>query len=148
MKHKKDDGLVQTAVRLPQSLRDRLSKVGGARGLGEEIRGRLEASFKSNEASADPKTQELLDAIASCAKEIANDLQPWSADPYAFAVLKETINMLLTPLEPKGEAAPNVNPESVLVFLFDDEPNARPEKLARYFVQKYKLEHESEEKRK
>ena len=54
--------MVQTAVRLPQSLRDRLSNAGGERGLGEEIRRRLEASFDAEaEASVDPKTSELLD---------------------------------------------------------------------------------------
>ena len=81
MKRKNDDEMVQTAVRLPQSLRDRLSKAGGERGLGEEIRRRLEASFEAEKAPADPKTRELLDAIASCAEEIARDFGSWSEDP-------------------------------------------------------------------
>jgi hypothetical protein len=150
MKRKNDDGMVQTAVRLPQSLRERLSKAGGERGLGEEIRGRLEASFEAAKAPTDPKTPELLDAIAYCAEEIARDLRPWSADAFAFAVLKETINKLLSHFEPKGEAVPHLNPDSALVFLFDDEPSPKPEKVSRYFVgfwTKRKAERAAEEKR-
>jgi hypothetical protein len=141
MTRKKDDGeMVATAVRLPQSLRDRLSKAGGERGLGEEIRVRLEASFAADKAPADPKTPELLGAIASCAEEIARDLRPWSADPYAFAVLKETMSMLLADFEPEGEAVPHANPDSPLIFLFDDEPSPKPEKVSRYFVGRWKSE--------
>ncbi len=151
MKRKIDDEMVQTAVRLPQSLRDRLSKAGGERGLGEEIRVRLEASFTADKAPADPKTPQLLDAISFCAEEIARDLRPWSADPFAFAVLKETISALLTDLEPEGEAVPHPNPDSVLVFLFDDEPVPKPERVSRYFVGRWKSErakHPGKEKRK
>ena len=140
MKRKNDDEMVQTAVRLPQSLRDRLSKAGGDRGLGEEIRTRLEASFEAAKAPADPRTPELLDAIASCAEEIARDLRPWSADPYAFAVLKQTMSMVLAGFEPEGEAVPHANPNSPLIFLFDDEPSPKPEKVSRYFVGRWKSE--------
>jgi hypothetical protein len=140
MKRKNDDEMVQTAVRLPQSLRDRLSKAGGERGLGEEVRVRLEASFDAAKAPADPKTAELLDAVAFCAEEIARDLRPWSADPYAFAVLKETMSMLLADFEPEGEAVPHANPDSPLIFLFDDEPLVKPEKVSRYFVSRWKSE--------
>ena len=73
--------MVQTAVRLPQSLRDRLSKAGGERGMGEEIRRRLEASFEAEKAPADPKTRELLDAISSCAEEIARGLRKLVGGP-------------------------------------------------------------------
>jgi len=140
MKRKNDDEMVQTAVRLPQSLRDRLSKIGGERGLGEEIRSRLEASFEAAKAPADPKTPELLDAIAYYAEEIARELRPWSKDPFAFRVLKEAISLLLADFEPEGEAVPPPNPDSALVFLFDDEPLVKPEKVSRYFVSRWKSE--------
>jgi hypothetical protein len=140
MKRKNDDEMVQTAVRLPQSLRDRLSKAGGERGLGEEIRRRLEASFEAAKAPADPNTPELLDAIAFCAEEIARELRPWSADAFAFRVLKEAISLLLADFEPEGEAVPPPNPDSVLIFLFDDEPLVKPEKVSRYFVSSWKSE--------
>ena len=140
MKRQKDDEMVQTAVRLPQSLRDRLSKAGGEGGVGEEIRRRLEASFDAERSPTDPKAGELADAIIFCADEIARELRPWSADPYAFAVLKETIRLLLADFEPEGEAVPPANPDSVLIFLFDDEPLVKPEKVSRYFVSRWKSE--------
>lgn len=140
MKRKNDDEMVQTAVRLPQSLRERLSKAGGDRGLGEEVRVRLEASFEADKAPADPKTAELLDAVAFCAEEISRDLGLWSEEPYAFAVLKDAIKILFTQFEPHGQAVPKLNPDSALVFLFDDEPSAKPEKVSRYFVGRWKSE--------
>lgn len=57
--------MVQSAVRLPRSLHERLKKAGGERGMGEEIRRRLEASFEAEKAPNDPKTRKLLDAISS-----------------------------------------------------------------------------------
>ena len=72
MKRKDDDELIQTAVRLPQSLHERLKKAGGERGMGEEIRRRLEASF-----AADQSARELLDAISAVAEETTNYY--WSA---------------------------------------------------------------------
>ncbi len=61
MKRQKDDNMIQSAVRLPQSLHQRLKKAGGERGMGEEIRRRLEASFDVEaKAPGDPKTREIL----------------------------------------------------------------------------------------
>ena len=132
--------MVQTAVRLPRSLRDRLSKAGGEGGVGEEIRRRLEASFDAERSPTDPKAGELADAIIFCADEIARELRPWSENPYAFAVLKETMSRLLADFEPKGDVVPPANPDSVLIFLFDDEPLVKPEKVSRYFVSSWKSE--------
>ena len=72
MKTKPADDMVQSAIRLPRSLHERLKKAGGDRGMGEEIRRRLEASFEAERSPADPKTRELLDAVASCAEEISS----------------------------------------------------------------------------
>jgi hypothetical protein len=133
MKRKKDDEMVQTAVRLPQSLRDRLSKTGGERGLGDEIRRRLEASFEAERAPADPKTGELLAAIAFCAADIARDYGLWSEDAFAFEVLKGCMNMLLKHFRPRGEPVPNPNPNGLAALLFDQR-SATPEVLSRHYV--------------
>jgi len=135
MKRKKDDQMVLAAVRLPQSLQERLKEAGGERGMGEEIRRRLEASFAAEIASPDPKTRELLNAIAFCAQEITRDFGPLSEEPYAFAVLKETISKLMTRCEPKGELVPNLQAEvSGIEFLFADEPSPPPEKAVAYYL--------------
>ena len=39
-----------------------------------------------------------------------------------------------------GHVVPPANPDSVLIFLFDDEPLVKPEKVSRYFVSSWKSE--------
>jgi hypothetical protein len=151
MRTKPADDMVQSAIRLPRTLHERLKKAGGDRGMGEEVRRRLEASFAAERSPTDVKTRELLDAIAYYAEEIARELRPWSKDPFAFRVLKEAISLLLADFEPEGEAVPPPNPDSALIFLFDDEPLVKPEKVSRYFVGRWKSErarHPDKEKRK
>ena len=104
MKRKNADEMVQTAVRLPQSLRDRLSKAGGERGLGEEIRRRLEASFDAAKAPADPKTPELLDEIKRIALNMPLD-EPWHADRDAYEVFEAAIKRAFE-VQPSDEAPP------------------------------------------
>jgi hypothetical protein len=132
MKRKNDDEMVQTAVRLPQSLRDRLSKVGGERGLGEEIRRRLEASFEAEKDPVDPKTRELLDAISFFDEEMFYEFGSWSKQPFAFEVLKKSVDMLLAYDRPKGEAKAPLTTDSKAALLYG--PDSSPEDMARLLV--------------
>ena len=135
MRPKPADDMVQSAIRLPRTLHERLKKAGGDRGMGEEVRRRLEASFAAERSPLDAKARELLNAIAFCAQEITRDFGPLSKEPYAFAVLKETISKLMTRYEPKGELVPNLQPDvSAIEFLFADEPSAPPEKAVGYYL--------------
>ena len=132
MKRKTDDKMVQTAVRLPQSLRDRLSNAGGERGLGEEIRRRLEASFEAKEAPADPKTRDLLAAIAFFDEEMFHQFGSWSKEPFAFEVMKASVDMLLTYYRPEGEAKARPATDSKAALLYG--PDSSPEALSRLLV--------------
>ncbi len=116
MKRKKDDELVQTAVRLPQSLRDRLCDAGGERGLGEEIRRRLEASFAPEKDGVSPKARELLDAMASFAWQIAMYYGDPASDPFAADLLKACADLLMTCDRPSGEAIPHPTEAGDMVF--------------------------------
>jgi hypothetical protein len=107
MKREKDaDGMTQSAVRLPRELHERLKRAGGERGMGEEIRRRLEASFEAERVPRNPKTRELLDAICFAAEELGYFYadSDWSEVPFAFEVLKGCIDLLLAERRPKGEA--------------------------------------------
>jgi len=104
MKRQKDDDLIQSAVRLPRSLIQRLKKAGGERGMGEEIRRRLEASFEADEARADPKTRELLEEIERLALNTPLHVH-WYADGDAFKIFAAAINETLPKYQPSGEAA-------------------------------------------
>lgn len=132
MKRKNDDEMVQTAVRLPQSLRNRLSRAGGERGLGEEIRSRLEASFSAIAEPADPQTRDLLEAIAFFDAEMFYHFGSWSKEPFAFEVMKAAVETLLAYHRPKGEvkAPPATDDKAAILY----GPDTSPEPLGRLLV--------------
>src|SRR6516165_5339584 len=103
MKRKNTMEMFQSAVRLPKNLHDQLKKAGGERGMGEEIRRRLEASFQAEKAHADPTTRELLEAISRMADDASLFFGHWSEDAFAFEVRKECVKMLWAEYQAKGE---------------------------------------------
>ena len=134
--------MIQSAVRLPRSLHERLKKAGGERGMGEEIRRRLEAFFAAERAPADPKMRELLEAIPYFAEETTNFYHGWSEDAFAFRVLKACVDMWLRRYQPEGNpdlAKPN--PTDLGWMVFGEEnlekgeyPNPSPEEISRTIV--------------
>jgi hypothetical protein len=119
------DGMIQSAVRLPRALHERLKQVGGERGMGEEIRRRLQASFDVEKAPDDPSTEQLKLAISSIANAVSIDA-PWSTDAYSFAIFKAAVDALLAHFKPKGDPAPAPR----LVFGPDDPPDTIGRTLA------------------
>jgi hypothetical protein len=96
--------MIQTALWLPRDMHELLKKAGGERGMGDEIRRRLEASFGAEQgATTDPKTAELLDKIARLALNTPLN-GPWHADGEVFEVFKAAINATLSSYQPSGEA--------------------------------------------
>lgn len=98
---KENKEMVQSAIWLPRDLHALLRERGGNRGMGEEIRRRLQASFDGETAPDDPKTAQLVEAISAIANTVAIDA-PWSADDHSFAIFKAAIDALLAHFEPKG----------------------------------------------
>jgi hypothetical protein len=119
MKRKNEDETTQTSLRLSQDLYRRLRRAGGEGGVGEEIRRRLEDSFETEKAPANPKTRELLDAIAYAANETAGYYGNWSEDAFAFEVFTACVDLLLKGYQPKGEAIPSPS-EFAEVFFAPD----------------------------
>ena len=134
MKSKTADEMMQSAIWLPRSLHERLRKAGGERGLGKEIRRRLEASFEAEKAPADAKTRELLDAISYCADETARDYGSWSEDGFAFVVFKGCVELLLRQQQPKGEPVPTPKPDSIVDIIFGPDYSPTPEEVSRQYV--------------
>jgi hypothetical protein len=134
MKSTKDNTMVQSAVWLPRDLHQRLKRTGGKRGMGEEIRRRLEESFEAEKPAANPKTQELLDAIAFVVGKTDFYYGNWSEDAFAFEVLRACVDLLLTAYQPKGEAAPRAipKPDTVAALFFGD--NESPKDIGRYII--------------
>ena len=129
-KAKNEEAMRQSALRLPTDLYERLKEAAGDRGLGEEIRRRLEASF-STEAprGADPETDELLRAIVHFRKVLEGE-GGWHKDRYTYEVFKTAVTEIMEHFKPEGEPTFKPNPEGNL-FFEGDEP---PEKLGRMFA--------------
>lgn len=101
-------GTLSTSVRLPRPLHEKLEAVAGDRGIGEEIRDRLERSF---DPQPDPLTAELLEAAAKLQRAYGRS---WHEDAFAFAVFKKLIDFRLNSAEPKG--SPEYRPAEGSVF--------------------------------
>ena len=122
MAKKADDEMVQSTIRLPSSLFNRLeasNKQRGGRGVSEEIRRRLEASFerKAPEDWDDPRTTELLDAISYLDTSVRTYYGAWPKDRFAFEVLQKAIDRVLVQrFQPSGEAKAKPSELADVVF--------------------------------
>ncbi len=112
MKKIPDDDMEQISIRLPKDLLKDLGK-GGKRTIGPEIRRRLQLPGGpepiGGEEAPDPRTKELLSALTYLAANVPDYYGPWSQDRFAFDVLREAIDRILTQrFRPKGNpvAAP------------------------------------------
>ena len=132
MKRESQDHMVQSAVRLPRGLHERLKNAGGDRGMGDEIRRRLEASFEAEKIPGNPNTRELINAISFADQELVRDFGSWSKDRFAFEVFRESVNGLMKHYEPKGEAVPLPKPDGLAEILYAENPSA--EDVGRFLV--------------
>jgi hypothetical protein len=114
---------VQTAVRLPQDVYDRLKK--SEHGVSEEIRRRLARTFAEDDAGTDPETRRLMDAIEKLAVLVRLQTNHnWHSHPAAHWVMRNAITARLQRLRPSGERvfAPGELPDARLVT--SDDPEA------------------------
>ena len=93
--------MIQTALWLPRGMHAQLKEAGGDRGLGEEIRRRLEIALKADQGR-DETTAELMDAITRVRVNIPVG-ENWHGDRLAFEVFKSAINHLLSEYQPSSE---------------------------------------------
>jgi hypothetical protein len=87
--------MIQTAVWLPRDMHEQLKKAGGERGLGDEIRRRLQVSFGVEQRPRDVETDLLLDLINGLAQNLSRD-EPWWASWFSVNTFKAAINELLS----------------------------------------------------
>jgi hypothetical protein len=117
--------MIQTALWLPREMHQQLKKKAGERGLGEEIRRRLRASFEFDEPP-DKTTDILISAINQLAIELEG---PWYANSFTFEVLKAAINDLLSQCRATEQAGLEAVAKLQATF-----PNENPETLGRIFA--------------
>jgi hypothetical protein len=97
---------IQTSLRLPVQAYSRLMKAANRqdRGVGEEIRRRLEASFLQEAQAGDSETYALVQAICSVAQNLEVPFGSWHKNRFAFDVFLEAINALVTLFQPSGDS--------------------------------------------
>jgi hypothetical protein len=111
--HKKAQrgALVQTGLRLEAEILDRLRS--GGRGLSDEIRERLERTFK--EDAIDPVTRELRGGLLTIAARLRADYgAEWHASWYAHQAFTAAIKQRLAGYEP-----PEPPPSAAVADLFE-----------------------------
>ena len=86
--------MIQTALWLPRDMHERLKELGGERGLGDEVRRRLQASFRAGHEGDDGYTVLLLDLIGHAAKILGADEQ-WHVTRPARRLSEAAISNLL-----------------------------------------------------
>src|SRR5262245_17439496 len=97
----RDQSTIQTAVRLPRDVHERLKK--SPAGVSEEIRQRLERTFAQD--ALDPVTRELLAAVLRLTGLISLDLgAAWHATPGANEALAAAVADLIAAYKPRGRA--------------------------------------------
>jgi hypothetical protein len=89
----------QTAVWLPRDVHDRLKKEGGERGLGDEIRRRLQYALEVAETPVDEITDDVLHQI----KDVLRDHPEWHADHFVYDVVRGAIDVILSMHQKKQE---------------------------------------------
>lgn len=125
---------IQTSLRLPSDLYERLTKAAGDKGIGEEIRWRLEASFA--EKPADPRFADLLDTIAYAASAAGRTY------PASKVIASQAVARRMFPgerIEPHGREVEDITAhwllEACLQMLLDAfRPNGLPASLPKDHV--------------
>lgn len=91
------ENMIQTALWLPRDVHEVLKEAGGERGLGDEIRRRLQVSFDLEQRAHDERTDALLNLISRLAQKLALD-EPWWETRLAFDAFKAAICNLMSDL--------------------------------------------------
>jgi hypothetical protein len=126
--------MIQTALWLPRGMHHLLKQAGGERGLGDEIRRRLQLTFGTGQQRRDrrdERTNLLLNLIEQL--DISLD-EPWSANRFARDVFKAAISELLdliANVHPLSEPQPATMTKLQAKYGPDENPETIGRMLAR-----------------
>jgi len=95
--------MIQTAVWLPRGMHERLKRDGGERGLGDEIRRRLQLTVDADQQWRDPVTELLVNDVRKIVFRLADGNKTWWEDRWAAKTLKEAVFRLIQRLCPSSE---------------------------------------------
>jgi hypothetical protein len=124
-----EDEATNITIRIPRRLYERLKKIGGATGMSEEVRRRLEASFQIGDGA----TEDLVTGIAYVTSMLQSHEGDWWKDPFLHQVVVEAITQLLPPKPDKPPPRPRsrrlidegMSPESAARMLVVTRPGGQ-----------------------
>ena len=137
--------MIQTALWLPRDMHEQLKQAGGERGLGDEIRRRLQVTFGTEQRPLDPLTDLLLSLIKQIALDLSLD-EAWSANRFAFDVFKAAISELLdliSNVHPRREPQLSTMPKLQAKY----GPDEKPETIGRMLARSVLVENANEQVR-
>jgi hypothetical protein len=137
--------MIQTALWLPREMHEQLKEDGGERGLGDEIRRRLQVSFGVEQRRSDELTELLLDLIKQSAAKLSL-VASWWADRSAFEVIKLVINDLISQLT-TNQLGSEPQPETMTKLQSTYGPDATPETIAQKIASTVLVENAKEQLR-
>ena len=117
--------MIQTALWLPRDMHERLKEDGGERGLGDEIRRRLQYALEATQTPSDKITDEAVHQIKDIVRDLSGD-DPWHANRFVYNVLRAAIDVVLSNHQPSGEGKPET--KARLQALYSEET---PEAIGR-----------------
>jgi hypothetical protein len=129
-KPREGGAMEKVMIRLPPDMLARLKPADGERGMGEEIRRRLDASLYSD--MADPKTKALLESIRLLAGAFDLD-DPWQENRFSFEVFKAGVAELVSQYQPTGPIEVGTRHMGV-AYREEDDPGTAGRMLARFVL--------------
>jgi hypothetical protein len=126
--------MIQTAVWLQRDMHERLKRAGGERGLGDEIRRRLQSTIDAEQQRRDPITELLVDLIRKMTSALADGNKTWSDDQWASETLKDAAGILILKLclsSQEGKQSAQPAPTLLEKLQAKYGPNMKPENTGR-----------------
>jgi hypothetical protein len=138
--------MIQTALWLPHNMHALLKQAGGERGLGDEIRRRLQLTFCTGQQRRD-RRDERTNLLLYLVEQLDISLdEPWSANRFARDVFKAAISELLDLI---ANVDPRSEPQSATMTKLQAKygPDENPETIGRMLARSALVEHANEKLR-
>lgn len=140
--------MIQTALWLPRDMHERLKAEGGDRGLGDEIRRRLQLTVDNEGRASDPVTDLLVELIREIASRL--DARPhWHEDRWASETLAAAAKEIVLSLCPRDRGPlPALEPERKAALQNKYGPDITPDVVGPMLARTALVQHATEQLRK
>jgi hypothetical protein len=127
--------MIQTAVWLQRDVHERLKRAGGERGLGDEIRRRLQLTVDAEQQWRDPITELLVDLTRKIAFGLADGTNRWGENRWAAEQLKEGVGSLILKLCMSSQESSQPPPTLLEKLRAKYGPDVKTEDIGRFLAE-------------